>query len=223
MPETEAIDRRKLFKMCGADMILTPGDEGMLGAIRRARKMVEENPGKFFQADQFRNSANPAIHEKTTGPEIWFDTDGKVDAVVAGVGTGGTITGVSRFIKKKQGKQIVSVAVEPKESPVISQRLAGKPLKPAPHKIRGIGAGFIPETLDISLIDRVITVDGNKAISVARRLAGEEGILCGVSSGAAVAAATKLAQEEEFRGKTLVVILPDAGERYLSTSLFEVE
>ncbi len=184
---------------------------------------MQDNPGKFFQADQFRNPANPAIHEKTTGPEIWFDTDGLVDVVVAGVGTGGTITGISRYIKKKLGKSVISVAVEPKESPIITQHREGKPLKPAPHRIRGIGAGFIPEILDISLIDRVIPVDSYTAISVARRLAREEGILCGISSGAAVAATAKLAQEKEFMGKTIVVILPDAGERYLATPLFEFD
>ena len=221
MPDSMSVERRKVLKMFGAELILTPGAEGMVGAIRKVEQMLEENPDKYFVADQFRNPANPAIHEKTTGPEIWFDTDGKVDAVVAGVGTGGTLTGISRFIKKKQGKPIISVAVEPKESPVIAQHLAKKPLKPEPHKIQGIGAGFIPETLDLSLVDHVIAVEGSKAISMARRLAAEEGILCGISSGAAAVAAAKLAQKKEFEGKTIVVILPDAGERYLSTALFE--
>ena len=221
MPDTMSVERRKVLKMFKAELILTPGAEGMVGAIRKAEKMIEAEPDRFFVADQFRNPANPATHERTTGPEIWFDTDGKVDVVVAGVGTGGTLTGISRFIKNKQGKSILSVAVEPKESPVLTQHLAKKPLKPGPHLIQGIGAGFIPETLDISLVDRVVTVEGPKAISMARRLAGEEGILCGISSGAAVLAAAKIAQEDEFEGKTIVVILPDTGERYLSTALFE--
>ncbi len=222
MPNSVGVEQQNLLKMLGAKLLLTPATEGMIGAIRRVEKLVEENPSNFFLVDQFRNQANPAIHEKTTGQEIWFDTDGTVDVIVAGVGTGGTLTGISRYIKKSQGKPILSVAVEPKESPVITQHLAGISLKPGPHKIRGIGAGFIPETLDLSLVDRAVAVDGNTAISVARRLASEEGILCGVSSGAAVAAAAKLAQEKGFRGKTIVVILPDSGERYLSTARYEI-
>ncbi len=223
IPDNVSAERRKLLKMLGAILILTPSKEGMLGAIRHVETIVSENPGHFFQAGQFLNAANPLIHEKTTGPEIWFDTDGTVDAVVAGVGTGGTITGVSRFIKRKQGKPIVSVAVEPKESPVISQHRAGQTPIPSPHGILGIGPGFIPDTLDLALLDRVITVDSPKAISMTRRLAHEEGILCGVSSGAAVVAAATIAQEPEFRHKTIVVILPDAGERYLSTALYEMD
>ena len=221
MPETMSLERRRVVAMLGAKLVLTPGAEGMPGAIRKAEELVAANPGVFFMPQQFKNPANPAIHEATTGPEIWNDTDGQVDAIVAGVGTGGTITGISRYLKQVRGKNIVSVAVEPEASPVISQHLAGKPLQPGPHKIQGIGAGFIPETLDVSLLDRVETVGNDEAIEFARRLAREEGILAGISSGAAAAAAARLADLPEFEGKTIVVILPDAGERYLSSALYE--
>ena len=221
MPETMSLERRRVVAMLGAKLVLTPGAEGMPGAIRKAEELVAANPGAYFMPQQFKNPANPAIHEATTGPEIWSDTDGQVDAIVAGVGTGGTITGISRYLKQVRGKNIVSVAVEPEASPVISQHLAGKPLQPGPHKIQGIGAGFIPETLDVSLLDRVETVGNDEAIEFARRLAREEGILAGISSGAAAAAAARLADLPEFEGKTIVVILPDAGERYLSSALYE--
>ncbi|MCH5143645.1 cysteine synthase A [Desulfovibrio sp. UIB00] len=221
MPETMSLERRRVVAMLGAKLVLTPGAEGMPGAIRKAEELVAANPGAYFMPQQFKNPANPAIHEATTGPEIWNDTDGLVDAIVAGVGTGGTITGISRYLKHTRGKNIVSVAVEPEASPVISQHLAGKPLQPGPHKIQGIGAGFIPETLDVSLLDRVETVGNDEAIEFARRLAREEGILAGISSGAAAAAASRLADLPEFEGKTIVVILPDAGERYLSSALYE--
>ena len=221
MPETMSIERRRVLAAFGANIVLTPGAEGMSGSIRRAEELAASDPKRYFLPQQFKNPANPAIHEKTTGPEIWNDTDGAVDVVVAGVGTGGTITGISRFIKNTMGKKILSVAVEPAESPVISQKLAGKPLKPSPHKIQGIGAGFIPDTLDLSLVDRVEAVESAEAIAVARQLARQEGLLSGISSGAAVAAALRLARLDEFAGKTFVVILPDAGERYLSTVLFE--
>jgi cysteine synthase A len=221
MPETMSLERRRVLAAFGANLVLTPGAEGMKGAISRAEATAAAAPERYFLPQQFKNPANPAIHEKTTGPEIWKDTDGAVDALISGVGTGGTISGVSRYIKKAQGKQILSVAVEPKESPVISQKLAGEELKPGPHKIQGIGAGFIPDTLDLSLVDRVEQVASDEAVQTARRLAKEEGILVGISSGAAVAAALRLASRDEYAGKTFVVILPDAGERYLSTVLFE--
>lgn len=221
MPETMSIERRRVLAALGANLILTPGSEGMKGAISRAEEMAAAEPHKYFLPQQFKNPANPEIHEKTTGPEIWNDTDGGVDVVVAGVGTGGTISGISRYIKHTKGKQIISVAVEPKESPVISQHLAGKPLQPAPHKIQGIGAGFIPDTLDLSIIDRVEQVESAEAIEFAKRLAKEEGLLVGISCGAAAAAAVRLAGLDEFAGKTIVVILPDGAERYLSTPLFE--
>lgn len=221
MPETMSLERRRVVAMLGARLVLTPGAEGMPGAIRKAEELAAANPGTYFMPQQFKNPANPAIHEATTGPEIWNDTDGQVDAIVAGVGTGGTITGISRYLKHARGKSIVSVAVEPAASPIISQHLAGQPLKPGPHKIQGIGAGFIPETLDVSLLDRVETVSNEEAIEFARRLAREEGILAGISSGAAAAAAARLADLPEFEGKTIVVILPDAGERYLSSALYE--
>ena len=221
MPETMSLERRRVVAMLGAKLVLTPGAEGMPGAIRKAEELVAANLSAYFMPQQFKNPANPAIHEATTGPEIWNDTDGQVDAIVAGVGTGGTITGISRYLKHTRGKNIVSVAVEPEASPVISQHLAGKPLQPGPHKIQGIGAGFIPETLDVSLLDRVETVANDEAIEFARRLAREEGILAGISSGAAAAAAARLADLPEFEGKTIVVILPDAGERYLSSALYE--
>jgi cysteine synthase A len=221
MPETMSVERRRVLAAFGAKLVLTPGGEGMRGAIRRAEEMAASDPKRFFLPQQFKNPANPEIHYRTTGPEIWEDADGGVDVFVAGVGTGGTISGVSRYLKKSKCRKLVSVAVEPKESPVISQHLAGQELKPGPHAIQGIGAGFIPDTLDLSLVDRVETVDGPEAVEFARRLAREEGILCGISSGAAVAAALRLAKLPEFEGKTFVVILPDAGERYLSTVLFE--
>ncbi|GFE56752.1 cysteine synthase A [Geobacter sp. AOG1] len=221
MPETMSIERRRVLAALGANLILTPGAEGMKGAINRAEEIAASDPQKYFIPQQFKNPANPEIHEKTTGPEIWNDTDGAIDVLVSGVGTGGTITGISRYIKKTKGKQILSVAVEPKESPVISQKLAGQELKPGPHKIQGIGAGFIPDTLDLSVVDRVEQVSGDEAIEFAKRLAKEEGLLVGISCGAAAAAAVRLAKLDEFAGKTIVVILPDGAERYLSTALFE--
>jgi cysteine synthase A len=221
MPETMSIERRRVLAALGANLILTPGAEGMKGAIAKAEEIAASDPGRWFIPQQFKNPANPAIHEKTTGPEIWNDTDGAVDVIVSGVGTGGTITGISRFIKNTRGKKIISVAVEPSESPVITQKLAGQPLKPNPHKIQGIGAGFIPDTLDLSLVDRVELVSSDEAIEFAKRLISEEGILVGISCGAAAAAAVRLANLDEFAGKTIVVILPDLAERYLSTALFE--
>ena len=221
MPETMSLERRRVLASLGAKLILTPAHEGMRGAIARAEELVRSDPSLYFMPQQFKNPANPAIHEKTTGPEIWRDTDGQIDVLVAGVGTGGTITGVSRYIKRAQGKAILSVAVEPKESPVLTQKLLGQELHPGPHQIQGIGSGFIPETLDLSIVDRVEQVQSSEAMAFARRLIREEGLLCGISSGAAVAAAARLSRKEEFAGKTLVVILPDAGERYLSTALFE--
>ena len=221
MPETMSIERRRVLAALGANLILTPGADGMKGAIQQAEALAASDPKRYFLPQQFKNPANPAIHEKTTGPEIWDDTDGGIDVLVAGVGTGGTLTGISRYVKNAKGKKIVSVAVEPKESPVISQKLAGQELKPGPHKIQGIGAGFIPDTLDLSLVDRVEQVDAAEAVEMARRLAKEEGMLVGISCGAAAAAAVRLAKLDEFAGKTIVVILPDAGERYLSTVLFE--
>ncbi len=221
MPETMSIERRRVLAAFGANLVLTPGAEGMKGAIRKAEEIAGSDLKRYFMPQQFKNPANPAIHEKTTGPEIWNDTDGAIDVLVSGVGTGGTITGVSRYIKKQKGKAILSVAVEPRESPVISQKLAGHELKPGPHKIQGIGAGFIPDTLDLGMVDRVEQVDSIEAVAFARRLAREEGILSGISCGAAVSVACNLAMRDEFTGKTIVVILPDAGERYLSTVLFE--
>ncbi len=221
MPETMSLERRRVLAAFGATLILTPGAEGMKGAIRRAEEIAASEPGRYFLPQQFKNPANPGIHERTTGPEIWNDTDGAVDVLVSGVGTGGTITGVSRYIKRTRGKAILSVAVEPKESPVITQKRAGLDLKPGPHKIQGIGAGFIPDTLDLSIVDRVEQVDSAEAVEFARRLAREEGLLVGISCGAAAAAAVRLARQNEFAGKTIVVVLPDAGERYLSTVLFE--
>jgi len=221
MPETMSIERRRVLAAFGANLVLTPGPEGMKGAIAKAEAIAASDPKKYFLPQQFKNPANPAIHEKTTGPEIWNDTDGTVDVLVSGVGTGGTITGISRYIKNKMGKKIISVAVEPKESPIISQKLAGQELKPGPHKIQGIGAGFIPDTLDLSLVDRVEQIDSMEAVEFARRLAREEGILVGISCGAEGAVAVRLAKLDEFAGKNIVVIFPDAGERYLSTVLFE--
>ena len=221
MPETMSIERRRVLAALGANLILTPGTEGMKGAIQQAEALAASDPQRYFLPQQFKNPANPAIHEATTGPEIWNDTDGGIDVLVSGVGTGGTLTGISRYIKNTKGKKIISVAVEPKESPVITQKLAGQELKPGPHKIQGIGAGFIPDTLDLSLVDRVEQVDAAEAVDMARRLAKEEGMLVGISCGAAAAVAVRLAKLDEFAGKTIVVILPDAGERYLSTILFE--
>jgi len=221
MPETMSIERRRVLAALGANLILTPGVEGMKGAISKAEELAASDPARWFLPQQFKNPANPAIHERTTGPEIWNDTDGGIDVLVAGVGTGGTISGVSRYIKHTMGKQILSVAVEPKESPVITQKLAGEELRPGPHKIQGIGAGFIPDTLDLSIVDRVEQVASDDAIDFAKRLAKEEGLLVGISCGAAVAATTRLAFDPEFAGKTIVVILPDGAERYMSTALFE--
>lgn len=220
MPNTMSIERRKLLKALGATLILTDGALGMKGAINKAEELAASAPGKYLVLRQFENPANPLIHEQTTGPEIWNDTDGEIDVFVAGVGTGGTISGVSRYIKQTQGKAIISVAVEPTDSPVITQTLAGQDLKPGPHKIQGIGAGFIPKNLDLSVIDRVEQVSNDDAIEMARRLMEEEGILAGISSGAAVVAACRLAEEPEFQNKNIVVILPSSGERYLSTALF---
>ncbi|BCS54158.1 cysteine synthase A [Geobacter sp. SVR] len=221
MPETMSIERRRVLAALGATLILTPGAEGMKGAIKRAEDIAAAEPEKYFIPQQFKNQANPEIHQETTGPEIWEDSAGAIDVLVSGVGTGGTISGVSRFIKNTKGKKILSVAVEPKESPVITQKLAGQELRPAPHKIQGIGAGFIPDTLDLAVVDRVEQVSSEEAIEFARRLAQEEGLLAGISSGAAVAAAVRLAKQDEFEGKTIVVVLPDGAERYLSTPLFE--
>jgi cysteine synthase A len=220
MPETMSVERRKVLAAFGARLVLTPGAEGMKGAIRAAEEIVAAEAARWFMPQQFRNPANPAIHERTTGPEIWNDTDGAIDVLVSGVGTGGTITGVSRYIKHTKGKRILSVAVEPTKSPVITQTRNGEALAPAPHKIQGIGAGFVPENLDLSLVDRVELVSDDEAIDVARRLAREEGILSGISCGAAAAVAVRLAAQPEFAGKTIVVVLPDSGERYLSTVLF---
>jgi cysteine synthase A len=221
MPETMSMERRKVLVAFGAKLVLTPGAKGMKGAIAKAEEIAAAEPHKYLLMKQFENPANPAIHEKTTGPEIWEDSDGKIDVFVAGVGTGGTLTGVSRYIKQTRGKPIITVAVEPTHSPVISQTLAGQPLAPSPHKIQGIGAGFVPKNLDLSLVDRVEQVSNDDAIAMARRLAREEGILCGISCGAAMAAALRVAQEPAMAGKTIVVVLPDAGERYLSGALFE--
>ncbi|MFO7535708.1 MAG: cysteine synthase A [Kiritimatiellia bacterium] len=220
MPETMSLERRKILKAFGANLILTPGDKGMRGAIDRAEEMAANEPVRFFMPQQFNNPANPEIHFKTTGPEIWADTDGKIDVLVSGVGTGGTITGISRYLKQEKGRRLLSVAVEPKNSPVLTQQKAGQPLQPGPHPIQGIGAGFIPRVLDLALVDRVETVDGEEAMEFARRLALEEGILSGISCGAATAAAARLAALPEFAGKIIVVILPDSGERYLTTALF---
>ncbi|CAK9885568.1 MAG: Cysteine synthase A [Candidatus Erwinia impunctatus] len=221
MPDTMSIERRKLLKALGANLILTEGAKGMKGAIAKADEIVVSDPDSYIMLQQFSNPANPEIHEKTTGPEIWEDTDGEVDVFVAGVGTGGTLTGVSRYIKNSKGKtSLLSVAVEPAESPVITQTLAGDEVKPGPHKIQGIGAGFIPGNLDLTLLDRVVTVSNDQAITTARQLMEEEGILAGISSGAAVFAALKLQQEPSLSDKTFVVILPSSAERYLSTALF---
>lgn len=220
MPSSMSLERRQILKALGAELVLTEPAKGMKGAIEKANEIVNSDPDKYFMPQQFDNPANPAIHEKTTGPEIWNDTNGNIDIFVAGVGTGGTITGVSRYIKNTQKKPILSVAVEPVTSPVISQTLQGEEVKPAPHKIQGIGAGFVPKNLDLSLIDKVIQVTDEESKQTALRLMQEEGILCGISSGAALAAALKLAEQPESQGKTIVVILPDSAERYLSSMLF---
>jgi cysteine synthase A len=221
MPETMSLERRKLLTAYGAKLVLTDGAKGMKGAIAKAQEIVASDPEKYVLLQQFENPANPAIHERTTGPEIWEDTDGAVDIFVAGVGTGGTITGVSRYIKKTKGKAIQSIAVEPAHSPVLTQTRAGEPIQPGPHKIQGIGAGFVPGVLDLGLVDEIALVTNDEAIAYARRLAREEGILAGISCGAAVAVAARVAKRPENEGKTIVVVLPDSGERYLSTVLFE--
>ncbi|VEE16238.1 cysteine synthase A [Ectopseudomonas mendocina] len=219
MPSSMSLERRKVLKALGAELVLTEPAKGMKGAIEKANELVAANPD-YYLPQQFENPANPAIHEKTTGPEIWRDTEGAIDVLVSGVGTGGTITGVSRYIKQAQGKPILSVAVEPVSSPVISQTLAGDEVKPAPHKIQGIGAGFVPKNLDLAMVDQVEQVDDDEAKAMALRLMREEGILCGISCGAAMAAAVRLAEKPDMQGKTIVVILPDSGERYLSSMLF---
>jgi cysteine synthase len=221
MPETMSLERRKVLAAFGAKVVLTEGAAGMKGAIAKATEIHASDPNRFVLLQQFQNPANPDVHFRTTGPEIWEDTNGQIDVFVSGVGTGGTITGVSRYIKCERGKQLLSVAVEPAASPVIGQSLRGEPLKPGPHKIQGIGAGIIPDTLDLKVVDRVEIVSNEEAIETARRLAKEEGILSGISSGAAVAVAVRLAAQPELHGKTFVVVLPDSGERYLSSVLFE--
>ncbi|MBP7824607.1 MAG: cysteine synthase A [Pseudomonas sp.] len=221
MPASMSLERRKVLKALGAELVLTEPAKGMKGAIEKAAEIAASNPQQYLLLQQFENPANPAIHERTTGPEIWNDTDGAIDVLVSGVGTGGTLTGISRYIKHTRGKAILTVAVEPESSPVITQALAGQELKPAPHKIQGIGAGFVPKNLDLTLIDRVERVSDDEAKAMALRLMREEGILCGISCGAAMAAAVRLAAEPAMQGKTLVVILPDSGERYLSSMLFD--
>lgn len=221
MPVTMSVERRRVLRMLGANLELTPGEDGMYAAIDRAERLVAAAPDKRIILHQFKNPANPRIHVETTGPEIWDDTDGAIDVLVAGVGTGGTISGVSQYIKKKKKKKILSVAVEPERSPVIQQTLDGLPIRPGYHAVQGIGAGFIPDTLDLKMIDRVEPVSDDEAIEYAKRLAQEEGLLCGISCGAATAVACRLARQPEFEGKTIVVILPDAGERYLSSPLFD--
>jgi cysteine synthase A len=220
MPASMSLERRKVLKALGAELVLTEPAKGMKGAIEKAAEIAASDSSKYFLPQQFENPANPAIHEKTTGPEIWNDTEGAIDVLVAGVGTGGTITGVSRYIKNTCGKPIISVAVEPSGSPVITQALAGDEIKPSPHKIQGIGAGFVPKNLDLSIVDRVELVDDEEAKAMALRLMREEGILCGISCGAAMAVAVRLAERPEMQNKTIVVILPDSGERYLSSMLF---
>lgn len=221
MPASMSLERRKVLKALGAELVLTEPAKGMKGAIEKAAEIAASNPQQYLLLQQFENPANPTIHERTTGPEIWNDTDGAIDVLVSGVGTGGTLTGISRYIKHTRGKAILTVAVEPESSPVITQALAGQELKPAPHKIQGIGAGFVPKNLDLTLIDRVERVSDDEARAMALRLMREEGILCGISCGAAMAAAVRLAAEPAMQGKTLVVILPDSGERYLSSMLFD--
>jgi cysteine synthase len=221
MPETMSIERRKVLEFLGATLVLTSGAGGMAASIARAEEIVASDPQRYVMLQQFKNPANPEIHVRTTGPEIWDDTGGAVDVLVSGIGTGGTISGVSRYFKSVRGRKILSVGVEPANSPVITQSRAGQPLRPGPHRIQGIGAGFIPDTLDLPLVDRVELVTDDESVEMARRLAREEGILAGISSGAAMAAAVRLAKDPTFTGKTIVVILPDAAERYLSTVLFE--
>lgn len=221
MPETMSMERRKVLTAFGAELVLTPGALGMPGAIARAEELCAAEPDLYVPMRQFENPANPAIHETTTGAEIWEDTGGAVDVFVAGVGTGGTLTGVARYFKKRRGRALLTVAVEPAASPVITQALAGEPLQPGAHKLQGLGAGFVPKNLDLTLVDRVERVADGEAIAAARRLAREEGILSGISSGAAIVAALRLAHDPAFAGRTIVVVLPDAGERYLSTVLFE--
>jgi cysteine synthase A len=221
MPDTMSIERRKVLQALGAKILLTEGDQGMAGSIAKALELVASDPAHYVLLQQFENPANPRIHFETTGPEIWNDTGGNVDVLVAGIGTGGTITGISRYIKQSQKKKILSVGVEPARCPVITQTLKKEAVRPGPSKIQGLGAGFIPDTLDLAMVDRVETVTDEAAIETARRLAREEGLLCGISCGAAMAAALRLAREEQFRGKTFVVVLPDSAERYLSTSLFD--
>lgn len=221
MPESMSIERRKVLKILGANIVLTEAAKGMKGAIAKAAEIAQSDPAKYFLPQQFENPANPAVHEATTGPEIWNDTDGKMDVLISGVGTGGTITGVSRYFKLTKGKSIISVAVEPAESPILTQTRNGQELKTGSHKIQGIGAGFVPKVLQLDLVDRIETVTSDEAVDMARRLSREEGILAGISSGAAVHVAARLAKEEGNRGKTIVVVLPSAGERYLSTVLFQ--
>ncbi|GAB3534617.1 cysteine synthase A [Photobacterium alginatilyticum] len=220
MPESMSLERRKLLKALGANLVLTEAPKGMKGAIEKAEEIVASDPSKYLLLQQFNNPANPEIHEKTTGPEVWDATDGEIDVFVSGVGTGGTLTGVSRYIKQQKGKAITTVAVEPSESPVITQTLSGDEVQPAPHKIQGIGAGFIPGNLDLALIDEVERVSSEDAIEMARRLMEEEGILAGISSGAAIVAANRIAERPEFAEKNIVAVLPSSGERYLSTALF---
>ncbi|MBV9037951.1 MAG: cysteine synthase A [Acidobacteriaceae bacterium] len=221
MPDTMSVERRKVLKVLGANLVLTEGVKGMKGAIAKAEEIQASDPERFFLPQQFNNPANPEIHFRTTGPEIWEDTEGGIDVLVSGVGTGGTITGVSRYIKGEKKWPMISIAVEPTASPVITQALAKQEIKPGPHKIQGLGAGFIPDNLDLSEVDRVEQVTNEESIEMARRLAREEGILCGISCGAAAVAAVRVAKEPEMAGKTMVVVLPDAGERYLSSVLFE--
>jgi len=221
MPESMSIERRRMMAVLGAELILTEAAKGMPGAIAKAKEIAESDPKKYFMPGQFDNPANPEIHFKTTGPEIWDDTDGKIDVLVSGVGTGGTITGVSKYIKQEKNHPLLSVAVEPTHSPVITQTLNGEEIKPGPHKIQGIGAGFIPKNLDLSVVDQVEQVSNDESISMALRLAQEEGLLVGISCGAAAAVAVRLAEREEFSGKTIVVILPDLAERYISSIMFE--
>jgi cysteine synthase len=221
MPSTMSVERRKVLRVLGANLVLTDGAGGMAGAIAKAEEIRASDPERYVLLQQFQNPANPAIHFETTGPEIWDDTDGAVDVLVSGIGTGGTITGVARYIKQEKGKKITAVGIEPVASPVITQKLAGQPLKPGPHKVQGIGAGFIPGTLDLSVVDRVELITNEEAIEMARRLAKEEGILAGISCGAAAAVAVRLAKLPEFAGKVIVTILPDAAERYLTSVLFE--